>query len=136
MASAGLPLEVIDHTCHHAHRCNELVTKSENWNGKPRVACVGGQYSSSKPPVGILPWTCRSEGKRPSRLTGGKATLTNGLLLGRSEDTQIGQINTSEKLHYLSDANRLVQVSVIVIISATLQMPDDTQRVTKSSILM
>ena len=69
-------------------------------------------------------------------LLAGKTTLTSGLILGRSEDTQTGQINASEKLHYLSDANRLVQVSVIVIISATLQMPEDTQRDTKSSILM
>ena len=69
-------------------------------------------------------------------LLAGKTTLTSGLILGRSEDTQTGQIYASEKIHCLSDANRLVQVSVIVIISATLQMPEDTQRVTKSSILM
>ena len=56
-----------DHTCHHPHRFNELATKSEKWNGKPRLECVDGRHPPSKTPVGVLPWTCRSEGKRPSR---------------------------------------------------------------------
>ena len=62
-----------DHTCHHSHRFNKLATKSEKWNGKPRLDCVDGRHPPSKTPVGILPWTCRSEGKRPSRQTGGQS---------------------------------------------------------------
>ena len=31
-----------------------------------------GQHPPSKTPVGVLPWTCRSKGRRPSRQTGGK----------------------------------------------------------------
>ena len=31
------------------------------------VECVNGRHPHSKTPVGVLPWTCRSEGKRPSR---------------------------------------------------------------------
>ena len=27
---------------HHPHRFNELATKSEKWNGKPRLECVDG----------------------------------------------------------------------------------------------
>ena len=46
-------------------RFNELVTKSEKWNGKSR-------HPPSKTPVGVLPWTCWSEGKWPSRQTGGQ----------------------------------------------------------------
>ena len=56
----------------------------KKWNGKPRLECVDGQHPPLKSPVVVLPWTCRGEGKRPSRQTG-KATLINGLLLGRSE---------------------------------------------------
>ena len=43
------------------------------------------QWSTPKRPVGVLPWTCRTEGKWPSSTLAGKTTLTNGLLLGRSE---------------------------------------------------
>ena len=50
-------------TRHHPHRFNELATKSEKWNGKPTVECVDGQHPPSKTPVGVLPWTCRSERK-------------------------------------------------------------------------
>ena len=28
-----------NHTCHYPHRFNELATKSEKWNGKPRLEC-------------------------------------------------------------------------------------------------
>ena len=31
-----------DHTRHHPHKFNELATKSEKWNGKPRLECVDG----------------------------------------------------------------------------------------------
>ena len=54
MPSAGLP---------HPHRLNELATESGKWNGKSRLECVDGRHPSSKTPVGVLPWTCRSEGK-------------------------------------------------------------------------
>ena len=43
----------------------------------------GDKHPSSKTPVGVLPWTIQSDGKS-DRLSG-KAALTNGLLLGRSE---------------------------------------------------
>ena len=33
-----------DHTCHHPDGSNELATKSEKWNGKPRLEC---QWSTS-----------------------------------------------------------------------------------------
>ena len=56
-----------DHTCHHSHRFNELATKSEKWNGKPRLECVNGRHPRSKTNVRVLRWTCRSEGTRPSR---------------------------------------------------------------------
>ena len=44
-----------------------LLQKSEKWNGKPRLECIDGRHPPSKTPVGVLPWTCRNEGKRPSR---------------------------------------------------------------------
>ena len=62
-----------DHTCHHPHRFNELATKSEKWNGKPRLKCVDGRHKPSKTPVDVVPWTCRSEGKRPIKQTGGQS---------------------------------------------------------------
>ena len=40
-----------------------LATKSEKWNGKPRLERVDGRHPSSKTPVGVLPWLCRSDGK-------------------------------------------------------------------------
>ena len=62
-----------------------IATKSDKWNGQPRVKCVDGRHPPSKTLVGVLPWTCRSERKRPSRQTDGKATLASSLLLGRCE---------------------------------------------------
>ena len=47
--------------------------------------CVSGQHSLLKTPVGILPQTSQSEGKWQADRLAGKATLTSGLLLGRSE---------------------------------------------------
>ena len=32
-----------------------------------QTECVDGRHPPSTAPVGVLPWTCRSEGKRPSR---------------------------------------------------------------------
>ena len=46
------------------------LTKSVAQNGKPRLACVDVQHPPSETPVDVLPWTCRSEGKRRSRQTG------------------------------------------------------------------
>ena len=43
----------------------------ECWDS--RLECVTGRHPPSKTPVGVLPWTCRSEGKRPSRQTGGQS---------------------------------------------------------------
>ena len=66
-------------------------------------------------------------------------------VLGLS-DTQTGEIKTSEKFDYLSEesvtelslaeTNRLIQVSVLVMNTATIQTTGDTQRFTKSYILM
>ena len=63
-------------------------------------------------------------------------------VLGLS-DTNTRQIKTSENFDYLSEAsvterktNRLIQVSVLVMNIATIQMTGDTQRFTKSYILM
>ena len=39
------------------------ATKSEKWNGTPRLECVDGRYPPSKPHVGVLLSTCRSERK-------------------------------------------------------------------------
>ena len=49
--------------CHHPHRFNELATRSEMWNGNPRLECVNGWHPPSKTTMGVLPLTCRSEGK-------------------------------------------------------------------------
>ena len=42
-----------DHTCHHHRRFNDIATKREKWNGKPRLECVSGQHPPSKTPVDI-----------------------------------------------------------------------------------
>ena len=62
-----------DHTYHHPHRFNELATKSEKWNGKPRLECVNGRYPPSKTSVGVLPWTCQNGGKWSIRYTDGQS---------------------------------------------------------------
>ena len=49
----------------------EPATNSEKWNGKPRMACVNVRHPSSNNPVGVLPWTCRSQRKWQSRQTVG-----------------------------------------------------------------
>ena len=43
--------------------CHEQEGKCEKWNGKPRLECVDGRHPPWKTPVGLLPWTCGSEGK-------------------------------------------------------------------------
>ena len=58
--------------------------EKEMWNGKPSLECVNGRYPPPKTPAGVLPWTCRSDGKWPDRLVG-KTTIASGLHLGRSE---------------------------------------------------
>ena len=40
-----------------------LPQKVKKWNGEPGPECVNGRHPPSEPPVGVLPWTCRSEGK-------------------------------------------------------------------------
>ena len=60
---AVLPQEVtVIPQCHHLQKFRELATKSENWNGNPRLECVKCFTSTFGTPVGVLPWTCRSEG--------------------------------------------------------------------------
>ena len=52
-------------SCHHPHRFNEVIgTKS----GMGSLGwCVGVWHPPLKTLVDVLPWTCQSEGKRPSR---------------------------------------------------------------------
>ena len=37
-----------DHTCHHPRRLNDIATKREKWNGKPRLECVDGRLHLRK----------------------------------------------------------------------------------------
>ena len=69
-AFLALPQEVTDRS--HIPSSSQLATYSAKWNGKPRLECADGRHLPSKIPVGVLPWTCRSERKRPSRQTGGQ----------------------------------------------------------------
>ena len=41
-------------------KLNELATKSEKWNMKPRLACVYVWHWPSETPVAVLTWTCWS----------------------------------------------------------------------------
>ena len=57
-AVPGLPQEVtVRHTCDHLHRFKELVTKSEEWKGSLRQACVNVRHPPSKASVDVQPWT-------------------------------------------------------------------------------
>ena len=62
--SLAVEVEAVTHVwiASRSDRFNELATKSEKWNAKP-----DGRHPPLKTPVGALPWTCRSEGKWPSR---------------------------------------------------------------------
>ena len=53
----------------------QSTTKGEKRNEKPRLACVNVRHSPSKSAVGVPPWTCRSEGKWPSRETVGRGMV-------------------------------------------------------------
>ena len=68
-------------THRQTHRFNALAPIGEKWNGKPRLACVNVRHSPWKTPVGVMPWTCRDEGRWPSRETGGRGNPTSGLRL-------------------------------------------------------
>ena len=66
MLSGRLPRKVtVNNTLRRTHRFNELelAPKGEKWNVKPRLACVNVRRSPSRSDVGVLLWTCRSEGK-------------------------------------------------------------------------
>ena len=39
-----------------------LLQKVKSGSGKPRLECVDGRHPPSKTNVGVLPWTCWSEG--------------------------------------------------------------------------
>ena len=67
MHSAVLSHGVTDHTCHHPRRVSDLVTKSEKWNGKLRVACVNVQRPPLQNAVAVLPRARWSEGEGHSR---------------------------------------------------------------------
>ena len=80
-----------DHTNHYPHRISEHATKQASkqtnklWNGKPKLAGVNVRHLYSKTPVGVLTWTARvNENDQADRLAS-KETITNGLLLGRSQ---------------------------------------------------
>ena len=62
------------------------VDPQSNKHGmKPRLECFNGRQPLSKNPVGVLPWRCRVKGNDRADTLTGKATLTSGVLLGRSE---------------------------------------------------
>ena len=85
MLSAGLPQEVTDHTFHTPHRFNELAAKSEKWNRKPRLERVDDRHPPWKSPRVYCPGHAGVKGNDGWDWLAGKATLTRGLLLGRSE---------------------------------------------------
>ena len=68
---------------------NELATKHEKWNGKPRLACVDVQHPTSRTSVDM--WTYSPEparvkgDDRPDVLLAGKNPITGGVRPGRSE---------------------------------------------------
>ena len=72
----------------YRHRSNEPTTNSEKWNEKPRLVCVNVRHPPSKTYVGVYsPLHAGVKCKwndRAVRLAG-KATITGGLLPGRSE---------------------------------------------------
>ena len=67
------------HNTQQHNRCTASVPESTVIT----TNSCGDKHPPSKTPVGVLPWTRQSDGKS-DRLSG-KAALTNGLLLGRSE---------------------------------------------------
>jgi len=72
-------------SCHHPHRFNKLAAKSEKWNGKPRWNVLMVDIH----PRNYLWVYCTGHAgvkgnDRADRLAG-KAAITSGLLLGRSE---------------------------------------------------
>ena len=74
MPSAGLPLEATVRP--HMPSSSQIQWACyKTWNVERELAqtgCVDGRHPPSKTPVGVPLWTCRSEGKWPSRQTGGK----------------------------------------------------------------
>ena len=38
----------LDHTCHDRHRFTALATNTENWNGKPTLACISVSHHLRK----------------------------------------------------------------------------------------
>ena len=74
MPFAGLPQEV---TVRPPHRFNEFATKSEKWNGKPRMECVDGRHQPSKTCGYIYcPGHAGVKGNDRADRLAGKATLT------------------------------------------------------------
>ena len=89
MPSAGSPEEVTVGTHIHMPSSSQIQwARYWRWQMEWDLAQSGMcQWSSSpsKTPVGVLPWTCRREGKWPRKYTSEQATLACGLLLGGSE---------------------------------------------------
>ena len=72
---------LIFHLCWLKHKKNRPLSDNSRWEpGKPRLECVDGQHPPSKTPghAGV-------KGNDRADTLAGKATLTSGLLLGRSE---------------------------------------------------
>ena len=67
------------HTCHHHNRFNELATKNEKWNGKPRLACVNVWHQTWK----LLWMYCPGHAGMKGNDWAGKSTITSGLCLRR-----------------------------------------------------
>ena len=60
------------------------ITTEVEWEAQIG-ACINGQHPPSRTPVDELPWTHQSEGNAQADRVVGKAPLTSGLHLGRSE---------------------------------------------------
>ena len=89
-----------DHTCHHPHRFNELATKSEKWNGKPRRNVSMVNIYLQKLLWVYCPGHAGAKGNNWADRLAGKATLTSGLLLGRSKAETW---DTSSQGHHTTD---------------------------------
>ena len=70
---------------YYPHRFSELAAKSEKWNGKSRLACVNGRPDIRKLLWVYCPAHAGIKGNDRADRLAGKATITSGLSLGRSE---------------------------------------------------
>ena len=73
------------HVCHHPHTVTVQWAGSKKWNGKSWVECVDGQHPPLKTLWVYCPGHAGVKGNDWADRLAGKATLTSGLLLRRSE---------------------------------------------------